>query len=366
MQKHKIDLGYAASLLLSIALAFLIGALILTVSGHAPLNAYTEMVKGSLSNARHIGDTLEYAMVLCICGLACAVGSRAGIFNVGGEGQLLLGAVVAAQVGVAMEGSPKIVVIVCAALAAMAMGGAYAFVPGVLKVKLKVNEVITTIMLNTVAIYICQYLAKGPWRNSNPNIIAGTENLAQGYWLARPIAGSKLSSAIFASAVIAFLVWYIMQKTSVGYEMRLTGQNPRFARFAGLKTDTIVILAMLVSGAMCGAVGMFRVYGAEHIFKSSISNEYYFDGMMVAMITQYNPAGIILMSLFFAFLKIGAAGMEANAGVPNQIYLILQTVIIFFMAAQRGIAASVRAAAAKRTAQKEARARLAEGGARNG
>ena len=351
MSKKRIS--YLISLGVSIALALLIGALVLALSGYSPLRAYGEMLRGALGSMRHIGDTLEYAMVLCICALACIVGAKAGIFNVGGEGQLLLGAIVAAQIGVVMKGCSPWLAIPCAALGAMAMGAAYAFIPGILKVKLKVSEVITTIMLNTVAVYICQYLAKGPWKNPNNNIVAGTGNLPRAFWLSKLTPGSNLSTAIFISAALAFFVWYVLKKTAAGYEIKLTGQNPRFAFFSGMPTDRIVLISMLVSGAMCGLVGMLRVYGAEHIFKSSVSNEYYFEGLMVAMIARYEPVTAIFMSLLFAVLKIGAAGMELNARVPNQIYLIIQTLVIFFMAAEGG----VRSALAERL---EARRRRRE------
>ena len=236
-----------------------------------------------------------------------------------------------------VDGQPRFLVIVCAALAAMAVGGLYAFLPGVLKVKVKVNEVITTIMLNTIAAYLCQYLAKGPWKNANKNMVAATEQLGAQYWFGSVIPRSNLTSAVFAAAVMAFLVWYVMERTSVGYEMRITGENPRFAFFSGLRTDQIVLLSMVVSGAMCGLVGMFRVYGVEHLYRDSVSKDYYFEALMVAMIAQYKPVTVILLSLFFAVLKIGAQGMELAAGVPNQIYLIIQTVVIFLMAAESGL-----------------------------
>ena len=292
-------------------------------------------------------------------GLERGLGARVGIFNVGGEGQLLLGAIFAAQVGVWMDGQPRFLVIICAALAAMAVGGLYAFLPGVLKVKVKVNEVITTIMLNTIAAYLCQYLAKGPWKNANKNMVAATEQLGAQYWFGNVIPRSNLTSAVFAAAVMAFLVWYVMERTSVGYEMRITGENPRFAFFSGLRTDQIVLLSMVVSGAMCGLVGMFRVYGVEHLYRDSVSKDYYFEALMVAMIAQYKPVTVILLSLFFAVLKIGAQGMEL-IGIPSQIYLIIQTVIIFCMAAESGITRSLTAAHERRRAKRAAEERLKE------
>ena len=371
--KRKINFGYLTALFISLAVALLIGAGILAVSGHNPIVAYRALLGGAFSNWRHVGDMLEYAMVLCLCGLACDIGSRVGIFNVGGEGQLLLGAIFAAQIGVWFQ-APYLAMkqpipawlpwlaIPCAALGAMAVGGLYAFIPGVLKVKLKVNEVITTIMLNTVAVFLCQFLAKGPWKNADKNIVAGTGNLTSGLWLTKLVPGSNLSSAILISAVLTFLVWYILQKTTKGYEMRLTGDNPRFARYAGLKTDRIVIVTMIISGMMCGLVGMFRVYGAEHIYKSTVSNEYYFEGLMVAMIAQYQPLPTVIISLIFAVLKNGAMGMETAAGVPKQLYLIIQTVVIFCMAAETGIRIALIRAKERRRAAQDVKARK-EGGA---
>lgn len=359
-----VNVRYLASLVISVLLAFVIGGVILRLTGFDPFEAYGAMISGAFDSARHVGDFLEYAMVLCICGLACVLGARVGIFNVGGEGQLLLGAIFACQVGIWMDGMPPWLVIPAAALAAMIVGGLYAMIPGVLKVKVKVNEVITTIMLNTIAAYLCQYLAKGPWKNANKNMVAATEQLNAQYWFSGVIKRSSLTTAIFAAAVIAFIVWYVMEKTSTGYEMKITGQNPRFARFSGLKTDSIIIICMVISGAMCGLVGMFRVYGVEHLYRDSVSRDYYFEALMVAMIAQYRPVTVIFLSLFFAVLKIGAQGMEL-IGVPSQIYLIIQTVVIFFMAAESGITESMRQKKRRRIARRAAEERL-KGAEKNG
>lgn len=359
-----VNVRYLASLVISVLLAFVIGGVILKLTGFDPFEAYGAMISGAFDSARHVGDFLEYAMVLCICGLACVLGARVGIFNVGGEGQLLLGAIFACQVGIWMDGMPPWIVIPAAALAAMIVGGLYAMIPGVLKVKVKVNEVITTIMLNTIAAYLCQYLAKGPWKNANKNMVAATEQLNAQYWFSGVIKRSSLTTAIFAAAVIAFIVWYVMEKTSAGYEMKITGQNPRFARFSGLKTDSIIIICMVISGAMCGLVGMFRVYGVEHLYRDSVSRDYYFEALMVAMIAQYRPVTVIFLSLFFAVLKIGAQGMEL-IGVPSQIYLIIQTVVIFFMAAESGITESMRQEKRRRIARRAAEERL-KGAEKNG
>ena len=287
-------------------------------------------------------------MVLFLTGLACAIGARVGIFNVGGEGQLYLGAIVSAYIGVKMTGFSPWIVIPAAALGAMLVGAFYAWIPGILKVKLKVNEVITTIMMNSIAIYFCAYLSNGPWKTSHPNRVSGTDTLSPELQFPALIRGSNLTSAIFVSIAIALLVWYVMSKTTTGYEMKLAGENPRFSKFAGLNVDRLVIGAMTVSGAICGLVGMFQVYGVRGNYQDGISNEYYFDGLLVAMIMDYKPVGIIFMSFLFAFLKVGAAGMELNAGVPGELYRIIQAVVIFFLAAEKGVKAMVSGKLSKR------------------
>lgn len=354
MNKKKINWGYFGSLILSVVLALAVGAAIMAATGYDPLNAYHELFRGAtgcdnlgqvftgLFTKRQFGNTVEYAMVLFLTGLACAVGARAGIFNVGGEGQLYLGAIVSAYIGVVLNGLSPWIVIPVAALGAMAAGALYAWIPGVLKVKKKVNEVITTIMMNSIAIYFCAFLSNGPWKTSQPNRVSGTDPLDNLYRFTQLIRGSNLTTAIFASAIIAFLIWYVMSRTATGFEMKLTGHNPRFAKYLGLSVDRLVIGSMVVSGAICGLVGMMEAYGVRGNYQDGISNEYYFDGLLVAMIMGYRPVGIIVMSFFFAFLKVGAAGMELNAGVPGELYRIIQSVVIFFMAAEGGVKALLK------------------------
>ncbi len=346
--KKKIDWGYLLSLTASVVLALIVGGVIMAATGHDPLHAYRELARGAtgidsitqigqMFGKRQFGNTIEYAMVLFLTGLACAIGARVGIFNVGGEGQLYLGAIVSAYLGVVLAGQSPWLVIPAAAVAAMAVGGFYAWIPGVLKVKLKVNEVITTIMMNSIAIFFCSYLSNGPWKTTHPNRVAGTDTLAAEFQFDKLIPGSNLTTAIYVSAVLALLIWYVMGKTTTGYEMKLVGENPRFAKFAGLKVDATIIGSMVISGMLCGLVGMFEVYGLKGNYQDGISKEYYFDGLLVAMIMRYKPAGIIAMSFAFAFLKVGAAGMELNAGVPGELYRIIQAIIIFFLAAESGV-----------------------------
>lgn len=357
MTAKKLDRAYLVSLLISVFAALALGALIMLLTGHDPIAGYAALLRGSFGSPRAIGNTLAKTVTLSITALATAVGARAGIFNVGGEGQLFLGGMAAAMTGVLLSFLPAAVAVFLAFLAALAAGGLYALIPALLKVKLKVNEVITTVMLNSVAIYFCVYLANGPLKTTEKGIVAGTPALQASFRFFKLIPLSDLTSGIFYAAGIAFLVWYVMGRTATGYEMKLTGQNRRFAFFSGLHVDRITILAMVASGAMCGAVGMFEVYGIHGRFLEFISKDFYFDGMLVAMIMRYEPVGILLMSVFFAALKIGGSAMELNLGISSELILVIQSIIIFFMAAENGISASIR----ERRASRAAKRRIREG-----
>ena len=338
----KINGEYLLSLSIGVVLALLVGAGIMLASGHNPIEGYGAMLSGALGSKRAIGDTLAKSATLCLTGLATAVAAQAGIFNVGGEGQLYFGAMAAALLGSALSGVSAVIALPLCLMAAMAAGGLWSLIPAWLKVRLNVNEVITTIMLNSVAIYFCAFLSNGPLKTSERGIASGTAKIDPNFAFSRVINLSNLTTSIFLSLAIALLVWYLMRKTATGYEMKLTGENERFAYYMGIPTARLMLVGMVISGAICGLVGMFEVFGLHKRFIDSVSNEFYYDGMLVAMIMRYQPMGIVLMSFFFGVLKIGGTGME-QMGIPSQTILIVQSIIIFFMAAERGVSESFQA-----------------------
>ena len=331
-----VDKKYIISLIICIVAALLFGALLMLVTGFNPIEGYSAMIFGAIGNARLIGNTIEKAMSLCLLGLATAIGARGGLFNVGGEGQLFFGALVSTMIGLTFSSLPAIIVIPIAFIGAVVVGGFYAWIPAMLKVKLGVSEVITTIMLNTVAIKVCTYLVNGPWVASTMATTKGTDYLPDTIRFADIIKSSNLSTGFFAGAIVVFMVWYVMNMTSQGLQMKVTGENRRFAIFSGLPADKIMIASMVASGAICGFVGMLLVYGYQGHMTDGVSNEFYFDGLLVAMIMNYNPIGIIIMSFFFAILSTGSTMMDMTVGISSQIYDIIFSVIIFLMAARGG------------------------------
>ncbi len=328
--------AYLGSLLFSVSAALVFGAVLIAVTGKNPFVAYGALLQGALGSGRGIGNVLNRAVLLCVTGLATAIGARAGIFNVGGEGQLYLGALAAALVGTALKGFSAWLAMPLAFAAAMIAGGAYAWIPGVLKVKGKINEVIVCVMLNSAAIFFCSYLVNGPLKSVERGVSSGTNAIDPAYKFARLIPASMLTTSIVYAALIAVAVWYVMQKTSLGYQMKMTGLNPRNARYGGLHADRITLASMVVSGMLCGIAGLFLVYGDRGRFVDGISKDLYFDGLLVAMIARYMPPGIVMISLFFGILKVGSNAMELSTGISSELIMVVQSIIIFFMAAQEG------------------------------
>ncbi len=341
---------YLLSLLISIVLGLGVGALLMLVTGHDPIEGYRAMINGALGSKwspdtimknSELANTLYRSSLLIITGLATAVASDAGLFNVGGQGQMCLGALVGAYLGAELTtilpftaGWPAWLLIAVCLIASTLAGAVYALIPALMKVKLNVSEVVSTILLNSVALTFCTFLSNGPLKA--PGKGTQTAAILSDLEFPRYFKPSNLSHAVFFAAAMALVVWYLMSRTTFGYEMRMAGRNSRFAKFSGLKDGKLAVAGMLISGAMCGALGMFECFALQNRFKPDFSNEFYFDGMLVAMIMRYKPLGIILMSFFFGALKMGATSMQSSTGISSELILIIQSVIIFLMAAEEG------------------------------
>ena len=179
-------------------------------------------------------------------------------------------------------------------------------------------------------------IVKGIIRKERTQYYYGTDMIAEGFKFPKLVAMSKLNTSIFYTMIIAVLIYYLMKKTSYGYNFKIVGENSIFSRYAGINNKKYMIWAMIISGALCGIAGAFEVYGTHYRFLQNISKGLAFDGMLVSLIVKNNPVGIVLMSLFFAILKTGSNAMELNTGVPSELILVIQSVIILFIAGESG------------------------------
>ena len=329
------NLEYLTSVFISILASLLIGALIMMANSRSPLVGYGALITGAFGSTYSLATTFAKTVPLVLTGLATAISFRSGISNIGGEGQLYLGAFAAAYVGITFTNIPGFLGIALAILAGALVGGIYAFFPALLKVKYQVDEVITTIMLNTVATLFTGYLVNYPFASSQGKM-GGTEMITESFRLSRLVRLSTLNTSIFFMGFIAIVIYYLMEKTSFGYDSKMVGQNSLFGRYGGIKDKKQMVVAMVISGALCGLAGVFEVIGVHYRFLQHISPGYAFDGMLIALIVKNNPIGVILMSIFFGALKTGSISMENAIGIPSELVSVIQAIIILFIAGETG------------------------------
>jgi general nucleoside transport system permease protein len=315
----------------AVLLAGLIGAIILIISGASPLDAYRALYDGAFGSERAFGRTLARATPLVLNGLAVAFAFKAGLFNIGAQGQLLFGAIVAAYMGFSLTGLPPLLHITLALLVGALAGAAYGAIPGMLKTYTGAHEVITTIMLNFVAINITDYLADGPWKDTSPgNIVARTPRILASAEI--PAVG-PFPIGFFLAVAAAVFVWWLLYRTTTGYEIRTVGLNPHAARYAGMRVSWIIILTMTISGFLAGMGGAIETQGVVGRFQPGFNTGLGFDGITIALLARTHPLGVIPAALLIGAMEAGASQMQFRAGVPNEIIGVIQALILFFVTA---------------------------------
>jgi len=317
--------------LVAVLLAGLIGAVLLLISGANPLQAYGALFKGAFGSPVAIQRTLEKATPLIFSGLAVAFAFKAGLFNIGAQGQLLIGAIVAAFVGFSIEGLPAIIHAPLALLIGGLAGALYGAIPGALKTYTGAHEVIVTIMLNYIAINITDYLADGPWKDPSPtNIIARTPKILPSAEL--PILGNIPLGFIFA-LVAAVVVWWVLYRTTLGYEIRTVGLNSSAAQYAGIRVARTIILTMALSGFLAGLGGAVETQGIVFRYQPGFNAGLGFDGITTALLGKTSPFGVIPAALLLGAMRAGASQMQFDAGVAKEITDVITAFILFFVAA---------------------------------
>ena len=266
-------------------------------------------------------------------GLAVALGFRAGLFNIGVEGQIFIGAVTGVWAGYAITGLPAIIHIPLAMLFGALGGALWGFIPGILKAKTGAHEVITTIMMNYIAFRLVDWLLKFPMKDPNeftPKTPWIQESAKLMRFFDTPI---RFHLGFFIAILMAYLVYLLLFKTTWGMELRMVGANPNAAKYAGIKITTATVVAMALSGALAGMAGANEVLGVNYRLLPAFSSGYGFDSIALALLGKTHPLGVILSSLLFGFLRNGARSMQLAVVVPIDIVSILQAVILAFIAA---------------------------------
>lgn len=321
--------------LVAILLGLIVGAIVMLLGGYNPFEAYSALIKRVVGNPYDFGETIRQITPLIFTGLAVAFAFRSGMFNIGADGQVLIGMTSATAVSLSMSGVTSTIVVPVSIIAGGVAGGLWAAIAGYLKAKRGINEVITTIMLNWTALYLSNYvirhffLLKGQNRSEDIGASAALTFLSGVFNNARVHWGIVI-------ALLAALFFYVyLWKTKQGYEMRAVGFNQNAAEYAGMNVGRNVVKAMFISGVFAGLAGAFEVLGVFHyqsVFAASPG--YGFDGIAVALLGMNHPFGVVLAAILYGVLTYGSAGMSFAAGVPPELIKIIIGSIIFFIAAQ--------------------------------
>lgn len=314
---------------LTLVVALVMGAVVIELSGKNSVEAYQALFKSALGNKTAVANTLLAATPLIFTGLGAAVAFRAGVFNVGVEGALYVGAFAAAWVGFTLVGLPGWALIPLAILASAIVGGLWCYFPGVLKARLDVDEIVTTIMLNYVAILLTSYLVNYPFRVPGLSN-AMSEQVAPQAQLTRLAPPSQLNAGFILAIITAFIIAFLINRTRLGYELRAVGDNPVFARWSGMPTPVVIEKVMFISGLLGGLAGAVQVLGVNYRFVAGFSPGYAFTGLAIALLARNNPIGVLIISLLFGVLRSGSSTMEIFTDVPRDLITVLEATVIFF------------------------------------
>ena len=310
--------------LLTMLLAMGIGALFILLISENPIDAYAALFKGAFNGKLKFGTTLASFTPLLITSTAFAIAAKAGAFNVGVEGEVFLGGITAAYIGINWTFLPDPILLVACFLGAMIVGAAWAFIPGALKAYFDVNEVCVTILMNSVALYITSYLVSGPMSAGVANAQSDpvTVNL---YQFLKP---SSANTGLFiAIAAVIFIIW-MLKKTTFGYKIRTVGTNPAHAEYVGINPKKVFIQTMMISGALGGMAGCIDVLGVHGYFLNNFATGLGSNGMLAALIVKSDVVLAPFMAFFLAILKSGAMGMQQSTGVPKSIVDTITAVFI--------------------------------------
>ena len=342
-------------ILISIVMGFIVGAVVLTIAGYSPLAAYREMILGVFSKPKYMVQVIIRATPLIFTGLSISFAFKTGMFNIGAEGQAIMGMVTAAVVGYCIE-LPPVSHFIAAALAAIVVAGLWGALVGVLKAKFGIHEVISGIMLNWIALYFNNFMISMPWLkkpeaeasyevlesswlvvlNSWKTSDAGREWLLDGTHpvLSDVLIRTDLNYGIFLAIAAAALVWFLLTRTTKGYEMRAVGSGADAARFAGINVNKNLILSLAIAGALAGLAGAVVITGTmpHRISVLTAQPGYGFDGISVALMANTSPFGVIASALLFAGLQYGGSSIQAELGAQSEIINIVIGTIIFFIA----------------------------------
>lgn len=319
--------------------AMAVASLVLVAIGASPLATFATIFGGPLKDLFTASEIGVRAVPLILVALGVTISFRSGILNIGAEGQMQVGILASTAVALGARGLPGPLLLPLSLLAGAAAGAVWGGIAGWLRARLEVNEILSTVMLNYIAAQLYTFLLRGPMIDPDELMTgSGTPQsmrLPRGAWLDRLFPGSRLHTGLLLALVLAFLTWLLLWRTTLGYRLRAAGAEARAARYAGIRVERSLVTAMLFAGGFAGLAGAVEVAGVHHRAIEAISSGYGFAGIVVALFGALHPAGIVPAAAFFGLMLIGADMTQRSAGVPANMVLVLEGVIILAIVSAR-------------------------------
>jgi ABC-type uncharacterized transport system permease subunit len=311
----------------AVLVALLFGAVLLALNGFNGWDIFSVMLVGVFQDMRSLAEILLKATPLILIGVGLCVAFRCSIWNIGAEGQFYAGAVAATTIGVAFDELSAWLYVPLVIVAGALAGAAWAAIAGLLKIYFRASEIVTTIMLNYIAMIGTSYLVTGPLRDAAA-AYPQSARLFKEAWMPRILPPTRLHIGILIALALAVAVYIFLFRSSKGYAVRVVGISPHAARYAGMNVSRNIMLAICISGAMAGLAGAFEIAGVTHRLYQNISPGYGFEGIAVALLANNNPIGAIFSGGLFAVLRSGSELMQINAQVPQVLVFVIQGVVI--------------------------------------
>jgi general nucleoside transport system permease protein len=321
--------------LLALVFALAVCAVILLLLGVNPFEAYASMIAGAFGTVSGITQSIAKATPLLLVGLGICIAFRASVINIGAEGQIILGAIAATWFSLAFRTWPSALLVPATLLMGFLAGALWGFIPGILKARFGVNEILSTVMLNVVAAQILIAMLHGPLIDP-AGITAGTylpqsEQLPEAVWLPKLVPQTLLHTGAIFAVVLAFVVYIFLWRTTIGYRIRAVGLNPEASRYAGIRVPLYQALALTLAGGLAGLAGVIEVIGVQHRLLEGITSGYGFSGIVAALFGSLHPLGTIPASYLFGSLLVGADKMQRAMQVPSSLVDVLLGLVVLFV-----------------------------------
>jgi simple sugar transport system permease protein len=302
---------------------------LIAVLGANPIVAWKAIIKGSLGSLFNVGQTITVAGILILTGLAAAVPFSARLWNVGGEGQMTLGAIAAAILGIVLPATlPRWLLVPVIVLCAAAAGALFAAIPGYLKARFDASEVVVTLMLNFVATFGAVWVISEGWPEG---FVQRTRSVSENASLPRPFPGTLVDVGIFVALAAVVVGWVLLSRTSLGFEIRAMGANARASLLAGIKTTRVTVVAFLIAGAFAGLAGALIVLGRDRSLLQNFSANFGFLGIGVALVGRLKPPAILPAAILFAILRVGSNNLQAAAGLTPSVGEVIVAVLVILL-----------------------------------